>query len=164
LYAEFFPFVWRSLSHLGVSREQLDDAAQDVFVVVLQKLGDFEGRSSLKTWIFGITHLVSLSYFRSEKRGLGHLPIDQYHQELPRTQRGPHEVVAHAEDAAFLRNFLDGLDEKQRTVFAMADIEEMTAPEIAEALGVNLNTIYSRLRLARAAFRQALQAYDRGQP
>lgn len=161
VYDLHFPFVWRSLQHLGVPAHQLDDAAQDVFVVVFNKLDDFEGRSSLRTWLFGIVHLIALSYFRREQRAQKHEPFEP---DLQSTDRGPGQAVQHAEDAAFLQRFLDDLDEGQRTAFVMADIEQMTAPEISEALGVKLNTVYSRVRLARRALARALERYRRGTP
>ena len=161
IYDRHFPFVWRSLQHLGVPAHQLDDAAQDVFVVVFNKLDDFEGRSTLKTWLFGIVHLIALSYFRREKRAQQHDPLDL---DLASRERGPGDALGQAEEAAFLQNFLDTLEEGQRAAFVMADIEEMTAPEISEALGVKLNTVYSRVRLARRALARALERYRRGKP
>jgi RNA polymerase sigma-70 factor (ECF subfamily) len=160
IYDRYFPFVWRSLQHLGVTPQQLDDAAQDVFVVVFNKLDDFEGRSSLKTWIFGIVHLIALSYFRREQRAQQHDPLLN---EIASRQRGPGETLGFNEDAAFLQSVLDTLDEGQRAAFVMADIEEMTAPEISAALGVKLNTVYSRVRLARRALARALERH-RGKP
>src|SRR5690606_18000792 len=57
-----------------------------------------------------------------------------------------------------LREFLLGLEEPRRAVFVLTEIEGMTAPEIAEALGCNVNTVYSRLRTARRRFRQTFGA------
>src|SRR5262245_22373561 len=54
LYEAHFDFVWRSLRRLGVPHPGLDDAVQEVFIVVHRRLGAFEGRSTLKTWLFGI--------------------------------------------------------------------------------------------------------------
>jgi len=68
IYEEYFAFVWRSLRALGVSRSALDDATQDVFVVVHRRLSDFEGRSSLKTWLFGIACRVAANHRRSRER------------------------------------------------------------------------------------------------
>jgi len=65
--------------------------------------------------------------------------------------------VTRAEEVRLLHRILDRLDDDKRAVFVLAELEQMTAPEIAEALSVNLNTVYSRLRAARAAFEDALQ-------
>jgi RNA polymerase sigma-70 factor, ECF subfamily len=153
VYDAHFAFVWRTLRHLGVADAQRDDAAQDVFLVVHDKLDGFEGRSSLKTWLFGITHLVALTYLRRERRH----PSGALAQEpAASAQSSPYERARDAEAARFLQGFLATLDHGQRAVFVMAELEEMTAPEMAEALGVKLNTVYSRLRLARSAFEKAL--------
>ena len=57
-----------------------------------------------------------------------------------------------ADAARIVNRLLDGLDDDQREVFVLAELEDLSAPEIAEALEVKLNTVYSRLRLARSAF------------
>ena len=54
IFRQYAPFAWRALRRLGVPDADVEDVCQEVFVVVHRKLGDFEGRSSLKTWIYGI--------------------------------------------------------------------------------------------------------------
>ena len=68
IYAEGFPFVFRVLRSLGVHPERLEDAAQDVFTVVHRRLSDFEGRSSVRTWLFGIAQRIAADHRRSERR------------------------------------------------------------------------------------------------
>src|SRR4051812_40957718 len=62
VYEEHFDLVWRTLERLGVASSAVDDALQDVFLVVHRRLGGFEGRSSLRTWIFGITLRIASDY------------------------------------------------------------------------------------------------------
>src|SRR5580704_17504684 len=59
VYDEYFPYIWRSVQRLGVAVSQADDAVQEVFIVVHRKLPSFEGRSSIKTWLYGITLRVA---------------------------------------------------------------------------------------------------------
>jgi RNA polymerase sigma-70 factor (ECF subfamily) len=68
------------------------------------------------------------------------------------------DVLSRREAVEAVSNFLDELDEPQRQVFYLADVEGMTAPEISAALGVKLNTVYGRLRLARKRFEQVMKA------
>src|SRR5689334_11305277 len=153
LYEAHFDFVWRSLRRLGVPEAQMDDAVQDVFLVVHRRLGGFEGRSSLKTWLFGIAlKVASLHRRTAQRRRTEPLPDE------PIDASGlPADALTEAADAARLvRELLDALDEDRRAVFVLAELEQMTAPEISSALGVNLNTVYSRLRLARRDFDAAL--------
>ena len=153
IYDEHFNFVWRSLRRLGVSTAHIDDAAQDVFLVVLRKLDTFEGRSSLKTWLFGIAHLVSLGYRRRAWR------ISSLFDPESCVSGGssPQDHALHQERVEFLERFLDSLDDLKRPVFILAELEQMSGPEIAEALSINLNTTYSRLRLAHQEFLAAVR-------
>lgn len=162
IYEQHFDFVWRSARRLGVADRALDDAVQDVFIVVHRRLGEFEGRSSLKSWIFGIARRVAHDHRRrSSRKDRG--------EALPETiadgdTLSPLESVQKAQAVRLLHELLDSLDDDKREVFILAELEQMSVPEIAEAIGVNLNTVYSRLRAARQGFEQAirrLQARER---
>ena len=154
-YEEHFTFVWRCLRSLGVPRAQLDDAAQEVFLVVHRRLDTFEGSSSLRGWLFGIVRHVAFNQRRTMKRKASRCePLDG---NLRSSAPGPHESAEDSEAAAFLEHFLAHLEQKKREVFALAVIEELSIPEVAEALGIPLNTAYTRLRRAREDFRRALE-------
>jgi len=153
IYEQHLPFVWRCLRGLGVAPAQLDDAAQDVFVLVHQRLSTFRRESSLRTWIFGIARRVAFRYRRTAARK-GGLPPPERETAAPGP--GPLERAQDLEAAAFVARFVEGLDDRKREVFVLGVLEEMTVPEIAEALRVPLNTAYTRLRRARAEFRRAL--------
>ena len=159
VYEEQFAFVWRSLRYLGVAPPNLDDAAQDVFVVVHRRLDAFDGQASIKSWLFAIAHLVALGYRRRERRKGGHLPLPG---SLPSSAPGPDERLTATEAFRFVESFLDTLDDAKRAVFVLAELEQMSAPEISRALEVNLNTVYSRLRAARSAFGKAISENGRG--
>jgi RNA polymerase sigma-70 factor, ECF subfamily len=155
IYADQFPFVWRCLRGLGVAASGLDDAAQDVFVVVHRRLPDFRGDSSVKTWLYAIMRNVAANHRRGTSRK-GHSEELDHH--LPSAQPDPAERAQDAEAAAFVAQFVDGLDEKKRDVFVLAVLEELPIPEVSEMLEIPLNTAYTRLRSVRAAFRSALEA------
>jgi RNA polymerase sigma-70 factor (ECF subfamily) len=157
IYAEFFPFVWRCLRGLGVPESLLDDAAQDVFVVVHRRLAEFAGRSSVRTWLYGIVRNVASNQRRATARRHTQ-PLDD---ELASRAPGPLERAEDAEAAAFLQRFLATIEPKRREVFMLALLEEMSLPEVALALSIPLNTAYSRLRLARADFQKALVEKER---
>jgi RNA polymerase sigma-70 factor (ECF subfamily) len=162
IYDEYFDFVWRSLRRLGIPDAQLDDAVQDVFLVVHRRLGEFEGRSTLKTWLFGITLRVASVHRRTAARR----PTEPLVEDLPDQTASPlaDAFTEAAEAARLVRRLLECLDEDRRAVFVLAELEEMTAPEISAALGVNLNTVYSRLRLARRDFDAALARHRARRP
>jgi RNA polymerase sigma-70 factor (ECF subfamily) len=151
VYAQYFRALWRTLRRLGVEKAQLDDAAQDVFVVVHKKLGEFDGRS-LRGWLYAIAVRVASDYRRSARHRLT-LPLaENIVDEAP----GPERVSELTESVELLHALLATLDESKRTVFVLGELEELSAPEISEALALNLNTVYSRLRAARSEFDQAL--------
>jgi RNA polymerase sigma-70 factor (ECF subfamily) len=160
LYNEHVDFVWRSLRRLGVSEAGIDDAVQDVFLVVHRRLGEFEGRSSLKTWLFGIVLRVARTQRRSVRRKspcerAPGLLADPENVEGPRAER-PDTMTEQSEAVRVLYSLLDELGDDKREVFVLAELEQMTAPEIAEALGANVNSVYSRLRAARQEFEKAV--------
>ena len=158
IYDQYFEFVYRGARRLGVHSRSLDDAAQDVFLVVHRKLGDFEGRSSLKTWLYGITRRVAKDYRRrAGRKEKGLVSTDgPIGSQLTTSQNSPDENAARRQAAATLEVILANLDPSRREVFVLAEMEQMTAPEIAEALSLNLNTTYSRLRTARSEFETAV--------
>lgn len=155
IYDDYFDFVWRSARRLGVHFDALDDVVQEVFLVVYRRLDDFEGRSSVKTWVFGITLRVARTHRRglARKGGLEPLPPEV----VDTSGRGPEADAARAEGLQILDRLLGELDDDKRAVFVLAELEQMTAPEIADALGTKVNTVYSRLRAAKKAFEAALR-------
>lgn len=161
VYSRYFDFVWRSIRRLGVADAGIDDAVQDVFLVLHRRLPEFEGRSSMKTWIFGIALRVARDHRRMVRRKGPHEALTE---AIADSAQGPLESAAQSEAARFVERFLGGLDADKRAVFILAELEEMTAPEIAEALAVNVNTVYSRIRAARAAFEAEIARQQRRHP
>jgi RNA polymerase sigma-70 factor (ECF subfamily) len=154
VYRTHFDFVWRSARRLGVPDHAVDDAVQESFLVVHRKLGEFEGRSSLKTWIFGIVRRVVRDHRPSSRlQAMAPATLDSLAEPV---EIGPLESATNAESGRRLSRLLEKLDEDKREAFVLVDLEEMTVPEAAEAIGANLNTIYARLRAARRILAEAL--------
>lgn len=159
IYREYFRFVWRSVRRLGMDGFVVDDVVQDTFLVVHRRLGAFEGRSSTKTWLYGIVRRVVADYRRTQRRkpGLeGHAaPSLDFVPDDP--AKDPEARTEQAEQVRLVRRLLAELDDDKREAFVLAEFEGMTMAEIAEALDVNPNTISSRLRAARREFEEALE-------
>jgi RNA polymerase sigma-70 factor, ECF subfamily len=154
IYDEHFDFVWRSLRRLGVPADALDDALQEVFLVVHRRLSDFEQRSTLTTWLFGIAMRVARDQARKRQK---YGPLRELDAELEDPDaRSPLEDAARSEARDLLYLLLGALDEDKRAAFILAEIEGMSVPEIATGLGVNVNTLMSRVRAARREFEAAL--------
>jgi RNA polymerase sigma-70 factor (ECF subfamily) len=146
IFRQHAPFVWRALRRLGVPAYDVEDVCQEVFVVVHRKLADFEGRSSLRTWIYGICARTASDYRRSgrvRREVVTAAPPEAAHEG------GQHDAVALRQARAVLDRILDVLDDDKRAVFVLYEIEELTMAEVAEALGCPLQTAYSRLHAAR---------------
>jgi RNA polymerase sigma-70 factor, ECF subfamily len=154
IYDRYFPFVWRCLRGMGVGPTALDDAAQDVFLVVHRQLGGFRGESSAQTWLYGIARHVASNHQRRDQRKQA--PLEPLVAEPAHPDPGPLERAEDAEAAAFVATFVSSLDDKKRDLFILAVLEEMTIPEVATALAIPLNTAYTRLRSVRAEFERAL--------
>jgi RNA polymerase sigma-70 factor, ECF subfamily len=154
IYAEYFSAVWRTLRRLGVPVAQLDDAAQDVFLVVHRRLPEFDGRS-VRGWLYAIAVRIASDYRRSAllRRTL---PLSD---SLVDPALDPGRTNELRESVRQLHALLGELPEQKRTVFVLGELEELSVPEIAEALAENVNTVYSRLRAARAEFEAALHRH-----
>jgi RNA polymerase sigma-70 factor (ECF subfamily) len=159
VYQQTLPFVWRTVRRLGVGDSTRDDVAQEVFVTVYRRLNEFEGRSSVKTWVFTILMGIVRNYRRSRRRkgqgqALSASVVDP--AILADGAADPSELASREEAARILHELLEGLSEEKAVVFVMAELEEMTVPEIADLVNANINTVYSRLRAARREFNEAL--------
>jgi RNA polymerase sigma-70 factor, ECF subfamily len=153
IYDTFFPYIWRSVQRLGVAPAHADDVVQETFVVAFKRLPTFEGRSSLKVWLYGIALRVARAH-RVRFHRTHEVALDGTDVQAPEPTR-PDKLAEAAEAARLVNALLDEIDDDQREVFVLAELEQLSAPEIAESLGVKLNTVYSRLRLGRAAFAEA---------
>lgn len=158
IFSEHADFVWRSLRRLGVPSADADDALQEVFLVVYRRIADYEDRGFLRAWLFSISRQVSSHYHRGNKRAADR------HRGLLVSTTAPdlEETLARREAERIVNVFLDELEEPQRMVFYLSEIEGLTAPEVAAALEMNLNTVYGRLRQARKRF-ERLVADQSGQ-
>ena len=164
-YREQFRFVWRVVRRLGIEGELVDDVVQEVFLVVHRRLGDFEGRSSAKTWLYGIVRRVVADHRRMLRRKPGHeaaaAPPESELDAMTACEQSPQASAEQAERVRLLHRLLGELDDDKCEVFVLSELEGLTVAEIAEALDANANTIGSRLRAARREFEEALERATR---
>jgi RNA polymerase sigma-70 factor (ECF subfamily) len=153
VYEEHFDFVWRSLRRLGVPEAQVEDAVHDVFLVAHRRLAEFEGKSSLKTWLFAIALRVA----QNQRRSYARHRAAESDAELPADADAAPDVQTERSRAVELgMRLLNELDPDKRAIFILAELEQLPASEIGAALGIPMFTVYSRLRAARRAFDAAL--------
>lgn len=158
VYDEHLAFVWRSMQRLGVRAPELDDAIQEVFLVIHRRLPTFEGRSSIKTWVFGIVLRVARTFRRTARRHheVATPTVEEEDGAVESPDPRPDERAEHHEAVRLLDELLEEIGDEKREVFILAELEQMTAPEISEAIGISVTNVYARLMAARRAFEQAL--------
>lgn len=156
VYDEHFAFAWRTARRLGVPEAAADDVVQDVFLVVHRRLGDYDGHTPVKYWVLGIVTRVVADHRRTYWRKDARCVPPGVDNDGAETQASsaplPLEQAEQAETLRLVASLLDELDAEKREVLFLAQFEEMSAVEIAECLGLNINTVYGRLRAARRAF------------
>jgi RNA polymerase sigma-70 factor (ECF subfamily) len=148
VYRAHVRFVWRLCRALGVAPAHVDDVVHDVFLVVRRRLPDRDTRWPLAAWLGRIARNTVMHH----RRGLARAAERESMAPVPTAVRGPDEALDLSEAAALLQSFLDGLEPARREVFALIDIEGLSAPEVTEICDAKLPTVYTRLRAARLAF------------
>lgn len=155
LYRDHFEFVYRVARRLGGPGFDAEDAAQEVFVVVSNKLDRFDGSARITTWLFAIT----LNVVRSQRRR-------QRLRRLFERRRVEEPPILESVDRAEVRDARRILDEvleklapKKREVFVLAELEELSCEEIAAIVGAKTETVWSRLHYARAEFAERLHKH-----
>jgi RNA polymerase sigma-70 factor (ECF subfamily) len=158
LYAEHFSRVYRSLRRLGVAAPQLEDAVQDVFVVVHRRFGEFERRSTLTTWIYGIVLRVAKDYRRAEARHARRIDGLAATGAEPEARNAPDQEAERAEARRLIHEVLATLRDDQREILVLVELEQLSVREAALALGLHVRTCQRRLRAAHQALEAALVA------
>jgi RNA polymerase sigma-70 factor (ECF subfamily) len=146
LFREHGTFAWRVLRRLGVPDADVDDVCQEVFVVVHRRIAAFEGRSSTRTWVYGICVRAAANHRR---RGPGRREVLSDRPPEGTIDAPQEDNTALRQARAVLDRILDELDDDRRAVFVLYEIEELGMSEVASALGCPLQTAYSRLHAAR---------------
>jgi RNA polymerase sigma-70 factor (ECF subfamily) len=146
-------YVWRCLRHLGVPDADADDVCQEVFITAQRKLSSFEGRSSLRTWLYGIALRVASDYRRS-----AYVRRERATAEPGEGREQSVDVQPQTEARQALARLLAELDTERRDVIVLYEIEGFTMKEVAELVGCPLQTAYSRLYSARERLASAARA------
>ena len=160
MYEAHVDFVWRNLRRLGVPDGDVDDKTQEVFVIAHRRFTEFEDRGhGPRAWLFQIVLRVASDARRHKRR---HPEEPDSTKLLERESIEPPQPAALATREALVRldRALSTIDVARRAVLVLHEVEEMTAPEIAQSLGIPLNTVYSRLRVARAELEAALSRQE----
>jgi RNA polymerase sigma-70 factor, ECF subfamily len=135
-------FVWRSLRRLGVPSADLEDATQEVFMVVHTRLAEYQERAAIRSWLYAICMRVSSSHRRRLRRRRETVVPETPEVFTPATQQ---HSIEQQEALVLGERLLEALPEKQRAVFILYDVEHMSMAEVAAAVGCPVQTAYARL-------------------
>jgi RNA polymerase sigma-70 factor, ECF subfamily len=154
IFEQEFDYVWHSLCRLGVRESDVKDAAQEVFITVHGLLADYDPSRPLRPWLFGITYRIA-----SRQRALARHRREVFGDAPDRADgsASPEKALEVRQRQRLAQCAIDQLELGRRAVFVLHEIDGEPVPEIAHALGIPLNTAYSRLRLAREDFRRAVR-------
>ena len=153
-------------------RSLAEDCAQEALIKALAKIGDFEERSSLKTWLHRITVNQALMKLRA-RRNVTHVPIDDwlpsFDENACRVEGSwtslatPDEIFDQKDRRDLVHRMIDQLPESYRMVLKLRDIEELSTREVAEGLGISEANVKVRLHRGRSALKNLLEPVLKGE-
>ena len=152
VFEQELPFVYNSLRRMGIRAADLPDVTQEVFATVASVLADYDPTRPLRPWLFGIAYRVGLRYADVAHRRR-EVPAEV--PEVPDSTPGADVAIERREARDLARAALETIEPNRRAVLVLSHLEGLSAPEIAEALQIPVNTAYSRLNRARQEFADA---------
>ncbi len=147
------PYVWRCLRRLGVPHGDVEDICQEVFVVVYRKLDQLEGQALARSWLYGICLRKVWDFRRLARHRREYLGGDDLPEQA--VDAPQIDLIDRQSARELLDAVLAGIDPRQRDVFVLYEIEQLSMAEVAKAIGCPLQTAYSRLHAARRALTSA---------
>lgn len=165
IYSEYYPRIHRYLARL-IGLDEAEDVAQEVFLKISGSLGDFRGESSLLTWVYRIATNAALDRIRTPAyiARLASAPLNESCETgdgLASTGERPssaEDQAIRSEMSGCVQGLLAQLPDTYRTVLVLSDMEGMKNSEVAEVLGLTLETVKIRLHRARARLKESLEA------
>ncbi len=168
LITKYHSRIYNTILRICTNADDAAELTQETFVKVIENISEFEGRSSFYTWAFRIAVNLTLNYCQRGSR-LAFRSLDAENDEEDEQAKGalkaildnddspdPATVAADKELCAIVLKALDKLDDAQRAVIVLRDIEGMNYEQIGEVLKVELGTVKSRLSRARANLKEIL--------
>jgi len=148
-------YVWRTLRSLGVPARDVEDLAHDVFVTVFRRWDDIDPARPIRPWLFGVALRVATADRRLARNQRERFGVDVH--ELVDEAPPADEQLASKKAWEVVLQALEGIEIGRRAVLILHDLDGFAMRDVADALSIPTNTAYSRLRLAREDFRQAIQ-------
>ncbi|HYL74188.1 MAG TPA: RNA polymerase sigma factor [Bryobacteraceae bacterium] len=166
LVNEYSRKIFRLAKHITQNDEDAEDVLQETFLKAFEHLANFQGQSKFYTWIVRIAVNESLMKLRKRKSDRT-VPLDEpvdtgedtVVREIAVWHENPEKQYSQEELATILEGAVQSLRPAFRTVFVLRDIEELSTEETAEALGISIPAVKSRLLRARLQLREKLTRF-----
>lgn len=162
LVTRYYEMVYAVVFGVVHHREPARDVTQEVFMKAFRDIGRFAGQSKFKTWLYRIAVNAAIDHLRAKHPAESLDATDASDDEdrpalvVPDRSAGPRDLARQAELRSFLRQAIDQLSPDHRAVLVMREWEELSYDEIAEALGIQIGTVMSRLFYARKKLAEIL--------
>ena len=151
-------YVWSTLRRLGVAERDLEDVVHETFLRIHAKLDECDLNQPIRPWIFLFALRMASDYRKLARHRVEVMGVEK---EVADDARLPDDEMVRRESIALVARALDALDEDRRAVFVLHEIEERPIPEVARMLAIEVNTAYSRLRVAREEFGAAVARLEK---
>jgi RNA polymerase sigma-70 factor (ECF subfamily) len=155
IYAEELSYVCNSLKRLGVHDADLEDLAHEVFLRLIRSYSSYDPKRPFRPWLFGLIFRIASDHRRLARH---HREVRDGHLELTAVAVAGDDPVETGQRRDLVLQALEKVDLRRRAVFILKEIDDCTVAEIAEALSLPSNTVYSRLRVAWTEFEAALRS------
>jgi RNA polymerase sigma-70 factor (ECF subfamily) len=149
IYRKTSGYVYTIAFRITSSREDAQEATQDVFLSVHKNLRSFRFQSSFKTWIYRIATNMAINMYRKRSKERGRTVVFDETIEIERPEERKTETFDKEHNETIVRNMLDALPPEQKACLVLKEIEGLKYEEIAQTLKININTVRSRLKRAR---------------
>lgn len=150
LYRDNKNYVHQALLRYGVPNRDCADQVHEVFIVVARNLSTYRREGVVTTWLHGIARRVAAAYRR--KAQTRREVLTDTPRYAARSQDCPFESLARAQARRWVVQIFAGMTTEQRTAYQLFEVQGLTGQEIADQLGVPLQTVFSRLRRARRVY------------
>lgn len=154
LVNDHYDFIWRLLARLNVGSAEVDDAAQQVFMVLVSRQELSIKVGSERAFLYGVALRVAKEFRRKALSSLNHSRPDP--ESLVDQRPGVDAMAERSQARRQLDKILEAMPDSLKEAFILFELEDMTVPQIADLLAIPTGTVASRLRRARALFRKAI--------
>lgn len=167
IYKEYYPKILRYLTRLFDDKNEAEDFTQEVFIKVNEALDKFEGRSSLSTWIYKIATNLANDRFRSAsfQKGAKQTLSGEFLEEnkedknvwTGKKEDTPDKMLEKKEMNACIKRYVEDIKENYKTIFVLSEYEGLKNQEIADILGLSLDTVKIRIYRARTQLKNKME-------